>query len=70
MQREAISSWPFAFISLANSTIRMAFFADNPITVSSPTQEVNVVLQTAHPGGEQRADHAKRHRSMTENRTD
>ncbi len=46
-QRGAEQIRPFSLSSLANSTIRMAFFADRPITVNRPT-EVHVILQTAH----------------------
>ncbi len=38
-QRGAEQIRPFSLSSLANSTIRMAFFADRPITVNRPTRK-------------------------------
>ncbi len=56
------STRPFPSLSiksLANSTISIAFFADNPMVVSRPT-EVNVVSQSAEGRSQQRADNPKR----------
>ena len=46
---------------LANSMMRMAFFADKPIVTRSPTWEVDVIGEAAEIGRENSADNTKWH---------
>ena len=54
------SGTPRPRISLANSTIRMAFLAASPTTVIEADLEVDVARQTPKPDAEQRAQRAER----------
>ncbi len=68
-QRGAEQIPPFSLSSLANSTIRMAFFADRPITVNRPTGSTRHSPARAS-GRQQGANHPSGTTSITENGTD
>ena len=57
----SIRSLPCACRSLANSMIRIAFFADRPMTVIRPTLKKTSFGHAAQRRAEHRAEHAERH---------